>query len=151
MAHKHYMALALAQARMAAAVDEVPIGAVLVNSGQVVASAHNATISQCDPTAHAECEVIRNAARVLGNHRLVGSTLYVTLEPCMMCVGAMIQARIASLHYAADDRRVGVISTGWLKQVAGLNHQMEVHGGLMAQESAAILEQFFHRKRGNQS
>ena len=151
MAHKRYMALALAQARRAAAVDEVPIGAVLVSSGRVIAAAHNTTIRSCDPTAHAECKVIRDAARALGNHRLVGSTLYVTLEPCMMCVGAMIQARIASLYYAADDRRVGVISAGWLNQVVGLNHQMEVYSGLMAQESTAILEQFFHCTRGNQS
>lgn len=142
------MELALAEARAAAEADEVPIGAVIVQDGKVVARCGNRTIRDCDPSAHAEIVVLREAARLLRNYRLAGSTLYVTIEPCIMCAGAMIQARVTRLVYGADDPKGGAVHSCFETLTSGkLNHQVEVVPGVMAQECAAILQGFFSSRR----
>jgi len=134
------MLVALAEARGAALKGEVPIGAVLVMNGSVVARAGNRTITDRDPTAHAEMIVLREAAKIIGNYRLPGSTLYVTIEPCAMCAGAMIQARIARLVYGADDPKAGAVRSCFsVLDHPQLNHSVEVVAGVLAEESAAIL------------
>ena len=139
---------ALAEARAAAAAGEVPIGAVLVHDGKVIARAGNRTIRDCDPTAHAEMVVLREGARVLGNYRLAGTTLYVTLEPCSMCAGAMIQARVARLVYGCDDPKGGAVRSCFAVLTdPRLNHQVEFTPGLLAEECAAILQSFFASRR----
>jgi len=144
----HFMGRALGLARAAARRGEVPVGAVLVRDGDVVGGAGNRTIASRDPTAHAEVVVLRRAARRLGNHRLPGTTLYVTLEPCLMCCGAMVQARIDRLVYGADDARVGAIDVLFReKRPAGLNHRFAWRGGVRAGESAALLRSFFEAPR----
>lgn len=145
VSHESHMQCALDLARKAG--DEVPIGAVIVLDGVVVATASNAPISQCDPTAHAEIIAIRRAAKKIGNYRLPNATLYVTLEPCMMCFGAMVHARVAHLVYGASDPKVGFLSTGVKDQVTGLNHQIEVTGGVMAEHCGALLKAFFQQRR----
>jgi tRNA(adenine34) deaminase len=139
---------ALAEARAAAAAGEVPIGAVLVHDGKVIARAGNRTIRDGDPTAHAEMVVLREAARLLGNYRLADSTLYVTLEPCSMCAGAMIQARVARLVYGCDDPRGGAVRSCFaVLSNPNLNHQVEFTPGLLAEECAAVLQSFFAARR----
>lgn len=145
VSHEYYMQQALDLAR--AAKGEVPIAAVLVMDGAIIASASNAPIGDCDPTAHAEINVMRVAAKKISNYRLVGATLYVTLEPCMMCFGAMVHARIAHLVYGASDPKVGFISTGVKDQVKGLNHEMALTGGVMAEDCGALLKAFFQQRR----
>jgi tRNA(adenine34) deaminase len=126
----------------------VPVGCVVVREGQVVASACNQPIARCDPTAHAEIEALRAAARALGNYRLPGCTLYVTLEPCPMCAGAMVHARIARLVYGATDPRVGAAGSVFdLARSEALNHRIEVTGGVLAEESRALLQGFFRERR----
>jgi tRNA(adenine34) deaminase len=143
-----YMRLAIEEARAAAQADEVPIGALLVCDGQVVARASNRTIRDCDPTAHAEMVVLRAAAQALKNYRLPAATLYVTIEPCSMCAGAMIQARIARLVYGCDEPRGGAVRSCFeVLNHAQLNHQVEVTAGLLAGECAAILQTFFAERR----
>ncbi|HYW66250.1 MAG TPA: nucleoside deaminase, partial [Candidatus Dormibacteraeota bacterium] len=128
----HYMQLALDEARASAAAGEVPIGAVLVHNDVVLARSGNRTICDNDPTAHAEILVIREAARLLGNYRLAGTVLYVTLEPCAMCAGAIIQARVPRLIYAADDPKGGAYRSCFeLLTSTKLNHQVEVASGLL--------------------
>jgi tRNA(adenine34) deaminase len=142
------MLAALAEAQQAAERGEVPIGAVLALDGRIIASAGNRTISDCDPTAHAEIVALRDAARSLGNYRLLGSTLYVTIEPCAMCCGAMIQARIARLVYGADDAKGGAVRSCFgVLDHPQLNHRVEVTSGVLAEESAAILKTFFAVRR----
>ncbi len=144
----HYMQLALDEARASAAAGEVPIGAVLVHNDVVLARSGNRTIRDNDPTAHAEMLVIREAARLLGNYRLVGTVLYVTLEPCAMCAGAIIQARVPRLVYAADDPKGGAYRSCFeLLTSSKLNHQVEVASGLLAEEAAALLQSFFSSRR----
>lgn len=144
----HFMQIALEEARGAAEAGEVPIGAVLVHEAQAVARAGNRTIRDCDPTAHAETVVLREAARALGNHRLGGATLYVTLEPCCMCAGAIIQARISRLVYGADDPKGGAVRSCFeLLTSEHLNHRVEAVSGILAQECAAILQSFFAARR----
>ena len=139
---------ALAEARAAAAAGEVPIGAVLVHDGKVIARAGNRTIRDGDPTAHAEMVVLREAARVLGNYRLADTTLYVTLEPCSMCAGAMIQARVARLVYGCDDPKGGAARSCFAVLTnSRLNHQVEFTPGILAEECAAILQSFFAARR----
>jgi tRNA(adenine34) deaminase len=148
-AEEHLMARALREARRAARAGEVPIGAVATLEGEVVAVAHNRTLAAMDPTAHAEVVVLRRAARRLGNHRLAGVEIYVTLEPCLMCVGGLVQARIARLVYGAPDPKVG--ATGLLrrgKAGAGLNHRFPVLGGVLEDQAAALLRAFFAERRG---
>ena len=139
---------ALAEARAAAASGEVPIGAVLVHDGKILARSGNRTIRDCDPTAHAEIIVLREAARKLGNYRLADTTIYVTVEPCSMCAGAMIQARIARLVYGADDPKGGAVRTCFqILSDPRLNHQVEVTAGVLAAECAAVLQSFFAERR----
>ena len=142
------MALALAQAVAAEQAGEVPVGAVLVRDGECLAQAHNAPIGERDPTAHAEIRVLRAAARAENNYRLPGTTLYVTLEPCPMCVGAMIHARVARLVYGAPDPRTGAAGSA-LDLVAhpSHNHRMAVTGGVLAEEAAEQLRAFFKARR----
>lgn len=148
---KLYMEMALEQACLAADVGEVPIGAVLVGADhEVLAASHNNTIHLCDPTAHAEIVVLRKAAKKLGNYRLLNSTLYVTLEPCAMCAGALIWARVTQVVFAAFDKKAGALgSVLSLHQEPGFNHQLIVEGGIMAEESVALLQDFFAGRRHN--
>jgi len=146
--HEHYMQLALAQAQLAADMDEVPVGAVLVTEDGQVFEAHNAPITKHDATAHAEIEVIRKASASIGNYRLLNSTLYVTLEPCLMCSGAIIHARIGAVVYGADDNKTGAVSS--LYQVLSdsrLNHQPHIISGVLQMECSARLRLFFKQKR----
>jgi tRNA(adenine34) deaminase len=144
----HAMRQALDCAKASEKQGEVPVGAVLRVNHQIIASAYNQTITQCDPTAHAEMLVLRQAAKQLKTHRLVDATVYVTLEPCLMCVGAMIQARIKRLVFAAYDKRVGAFGSVFaLLQTKGINHRFSVTDGLLAQEAAEILHTFFSQRR----
>jgi tRNA(adenine34) deaminase len=139
---------ALAEARAAAAAGEVPIGAVLVLGEKIIARAGNRTIRDCDPTAHAEILVIREAARALANYRLIGAALYVTLEPCSMCAGAMIQARLGRLVYGCEDPKGGAVRSCFeVLSHPRLNHQVAVTSGVLAEESAALLQSFFSLRR----
>ena len=146
------MRAALAEARRAAREDEVPVGAVVVREGRVVARAHNRPLHLTDPTAHAEILALRRAARKLGNYRLPGCTLYVTIEPCAMCVGAMVQARIERLVYGARDPKAGACGTALrVLNHRKLNHKVDVVSGAMAGECAAVIQQFFEGKRKQKS
>ncbi len=139
---------ALAEARAAAEAGEVPIGAVLVHNGKILARAGNCTIRGNDPTAHAEMVVLREAACLLGNYRLADTTLYVTIEPCSMCAGAIIQARVPRLVYGADDPKGGAVRSCFeILSHPRLNHQVEVTAGVLAADCAAILQSFFAERR----
>jgi tRNA(adenine34) deaminase len=143
-----FMEQALAEARASAEAGEVPIGAILVHEHKIVGRSGNRTIRDCDPTAHSEIVVLREASRVLGNHRLAGTTLYVTAEPCSMCAGAMIQARIPRLVYGCDDPKGGAVRSCFeILSHPRLNHQVEVTAGILASECAAILQAFFTARR----
>jgi len=143
-----FMKAALEEARVAGEGQEVPIGAVVVVEGAIVARAGNRTITDCDPTGHAEIVALREAARKIGNHRLTGATLYVTIEPCAMCAGAMIQARIARLVYGADDPRAGAVRSCFsVLDHESLNHRVEVTAGVLADESLESLRAFFAARR----
>ena len=147
--HEQGMQLALAQAELAAQVDEVPVGAVLVDvQGQVLAQAHNKSIQNHDPSAHAEILALREAGQVLQNNRLVDTTLYVTLEPCLMCVGAILHARVKRLVFAASDPKTGAVhSVHQLATHPAHNHQLIVEQGLLQQVSTTLLQDFFRQKR----
>jgi tRNA(adenine34) deaminase len=143
-----FMRLALAQARLAHEEGEVPVGAVLVHDGEILSAAHNRPIAAQDPSAHAEMLAIRRAAARMGNYRLTGTTLYVTLEPCIMCAGAMIQARVNRLVYGArDPKSGGVASLYRLLQDERLNHRIEVTAGILEEMCVEILSGFFRGKR----
>ncbi len=143
-----FMQDALAEARSAAAAGEVPIGAVLVHEGKTLARSGNRTIRDCDPTAHAEVVALREAARRLGNYRLADTTLYVTIEPCSMCAGAIVQARIPRLVYGADDPKGGAVRSCFeMLAHPRLNHQVEVTGGVLAADCAAVIQSFFSERR----
>lgn len=143
-----WMRQALHLAEQAAAAGEVPVGALLVQDDVLIAEAHNQPISQHDPSAHAELQALRAAAAKCGNYRLLNTTLYVTLEPCMMCLGAMVHARIGRLVYAAADPKTGVIqSAAQLLELPFLNHRFSVTGGVLAEEAAQLLRTFFKQKR----
>jgi tRNA(adenine34) deaminase len=142
------MHLALEEARAAAAAGEVPVGAVLVQDSRVIARAGNHTIRDCDPTAHAEMVALREASRVLGNHRLAGIALYVTVEPCSMCAGAIIQARVPRLVYGCDDPKGGAVRSCFeILSHPRLNHQVDVTSGVLASDCASILQSFFAARR----
>jgi tRNA(adenine34) deaminase len=144
----HFMRLALSEAQASAEAGEVPIGAVLIQNETILARAGNRTIRDNDPTAHAEIVVMRESARLLGNYRLADTTLYVTLEPCAMCAGAIIQARIPRLVYAADDSKGGAFRSCFeILTSSKLNHRVDVTPGLLAQDSAALLQSFFSSRR----
>ena len=148
MSDLQFMEMAIEEARACAEAGEVPIGAVLVCQGEVLARGGNHTIRDCDPTAHAEIVVLREAAKKLGNHRLAETTLYVTLEPCAMCAGAIVQARVPRLVYGADDPRGGAFRTCFeLLTSAKLNHQVEVTPGVLSEEAASLLQSFFTARR----
>ena len=142
------MRAALVEAEAAAETGEVPVGAIVVVDGEIVAAAHNGTIAGQDPSGHAEVLALRAAAQRLGNHRLANATLYVTLEPCVMCVGAIAQARVARVVFGAYDPKAGALgSVEDLSDSRALNHRFEVNGGLMADECAALLQAFFMSRR----
>jgi tRNA(adenine34) deaminase len=142
------MSRALELARAAEAVGEVPVGAVIVKAGVIVAEGYNRPISGNDPTAHAEIVAMRAAAQVLGSYRLLDTTLYVSLEPCAMCAGAMVHARIQRLVYGAVDPRAGAAGSVFnIVQNAALNHRMEVEGGVMAESCGQLLKDFFVARR----
>jgi len=144
----YFMQLALAEARASGDAGEVPIGALLVQDGSVLARSGNRTIRDNDPTAHAEIIVIRESSALLSNYRLAGTTLYVTLEPCAMCAGAIIQARIPRLVYAADDPKGGAFRSCFeILTHPKLNHQVDVTSGLLAEDSATLLQGFSSSRR----
>lgn len=143
-----YMHQALAQARAAQAHGEVPVGAVLVHNGAIIAAGHNRPIGACDPTAHAEIEALRAGARRLGSYRLTDTVLYVTLEPCVMCAAALMHARVRRVVFGAFDVQAG--AAGSLLDVfrlAALNHRVDVFGGVLAAECGALLRGFFQQRR----
>lgn len=144
-----YMHRALDQAHLAMAAGEVPVGAVVVDAeGEIVGAGHNAPLSSCDPSGHAEVRALRDAGQRLGNYRLEGCTLYVTLEPCMMCTGTMIHARIQRLVYAAAEPRAGMVeSKANLLAQPWFNHHIDVTGGVLAAQAKKLLKQFFADKR----
>jgi tRNA(adenine34) deaminase len=142
------MESAIAEARLAAEAGEVPIGAVVVNDGAIIARGQNRVLRDLDPTAHAEIVAMREAAAAVGNYRLLGCTLFVTLEPCAMCAGAMIHARLDRLVFAAADPKAG--AAGSVLSVLNhpqLNHQMQVEQGILGEESAELLRSFFREHR----
>jgi tRNA(adenine34) deaminase len=142
------MRLALERASEAADAGEVPVGAVVVLDGRVIGEGFNQPIASHDPTAHAEIVALRAAAQSIRNYRLSGATLYVTVEPCLMCVGAMIHARIGLVVFGAAEPKAGALqSMTNAHELAGLNHRMSVMGGVLADESRALLQQFFQARR----
>jgi len=147
-ADQHWMRRALTLAGRARDDGEVPVGAVLVHDGEELACGWNHPIGGSDPTAHAEIHAMRQAAAALGNYRLTGTTLYVTLEPCAMCVGAIIHARVQRLVYAACEPRTGAVQSCFQLLQAGLhNHTVEVTSGVLADDSAELLRTFFRSRR----
>ena len=143
-----YMRAALAEAKEAAGVGEVPVGAVVVAEGEIIARSHNRSETDNDPTAHAEIVALREAARKKGNYRLTGATLYVTLEPCAMCMGALVQARIERLVFGAYDRKAGAAGSAIdLSDSRSFNHRFEINGGVLADECGAVLKTFFESRR----
>ena len=146
--HERWMRAALDQALLALEVDEVPVGAVVVHEGQVVGAGFNQPISANDPTAHAEMIALRSAARALGNYRLAGATVYVTVEPCFMCAGALVHARIATLVYGAPEPRSGAVqSVAQALDNPALNHRVSVVGGVLEAECRELMQAFFRRRR----
>lgn len=146
--HERFMRLALAEAGKAAALGEVPVGAVVVKDGQVIAAAHNRRELDRDPTAHAELLAIRAAAAALNAWRLAGCTLYVTIEPCAMCAGAVVLARLSELVFGAPDPKAGACGSVLdVVREARLNHQAQVTGGVLMDECAAVMREFFAARR----
>ena len=145
--HAYYMTMALHEARKAEEQGEVPVGAVAVMDDTVIARAHNNVIALKDPSAHAEILALREAGHKLGNYRLKGIRLYVTIEPCTMCAGAMIQARIQQLVFGAYDEKAGAITLFDMFNDGRLNHRVEVVPGILDQKASALLKEFFEKKR----
>lgn len=142
------MRIALEEARAAAAGGEVPVGCVIVQDGRILARAANRTIADCDPTAHAEMIALRAAAHSAQNHRLSGTTLYVTIEPCAMCAGAILQARVDGVVYGADDPKGGAVRSCFaVFDHPRINHRPKITSGLLAEEAAALLREFFEARR----
>lgn len=148
MPHEAFMDAALEQARLALDAGEVPIGAVLVIENEIVARGYNQPISACDPTAHAEVLVLREAARRTGNYRLTDAEVYVTLEPCLMCVGALVHARVRHVIYGATEPKTGaLVSTIRGLETPGLNHRFGVTGGVREEAARDLIQEFFREKR----
>jgi len=146
--HEKWMELAIQQALLAEKIDEVPVGAVLVQDDRLITSAHNQPISNNDPTAHAEIQLLRKAGEQLNNYRLPNTTLYVTLEPCTMCLGAMIHARVSKVVFGAYDEKTGVCgSCQDLSTSECFNHAIEIQGGVLADECKNLLQAFFKNRR----
>ncbi len=144
----HWMRHALSLAMRAAQAGEVPVGAVLVKDGQLIAEGWNLPISHNDPTAHAEIQALRAAGKAMNNYRLLGTTLYATLEPCPMCAGAIVHARVERVVYATSDPRTGAAGSVYnILQSNELNHRCEVTAGVLAEESATLLRDFFRSRR----
>jgi tRNA(adenine34) deaminase len=145
---EEYMQIALDEAQKAFAADEVPVGAVVVSEGIILARAYNSPITNNDPSAHAEMLALRKAADALGNYRLKGASLYVTLEPCVMCAGAIVQARLSRLIFGARDPKSGaIVSLYDILKDERLNHQVEITEGILRDECGEILSRFFRQKR----
>jgi tRNA(adenine34) deaminase len=143
-----FMRAALEQAQLAASSGEAPVGSVLIAGGDVLARGHNRTIADNDPSGHAEIVVLREAGQACGNHRLTDAILYVTLEPCAMCVGAIVQARVARVVFGAYDPKAGALGSAIdLSDSPAFNHRFEIQGGVLADECGALLRTFFERKR----
>lgn len=143
-----WMQLALKQASLAAQAGEVPVGALVIKDGEIIGRGHNRNLLDNDPSAHAEIVALRQAAARLSNHRLTGCEMFVTIEPCAMCAGAMVHARVERLVYGASDPKAGAVNS--VLQVLnhpGLNHKMEVKSGVLEQQCSEILQQFFREKR----
>jgi tRNA(adenine34) deaminase len=148
MSRESFMEAALDQARLALAAGEVPVGAVLVMDGQIVARGFNQPITSCDPTAHAEMLVLREAARIVGNYRLTDADVYVTLEPCLMCVGALVHARVREVIFGATEPKTGaLVSTVRSLDTPGLNHRFAVTGGVLETAARDLIQDFFRDKR----
>jgi tRNA(adenine34) deaminase len=148
MSHELFMAEALEQARLGRASGEVPIGAVVVIDGQIVARAFNRPIAGVDPTAHAEVLALREAAGATGNYRLTEATVYVTVEPCLMCVGALVHARVREVVYGAPEPRTGALVSAVVGlDLPGLNHRFEVTGGVLEEPCRVIVQEFFRERR----
>ena len=149
MNHKEYMRLAIKEAEKSGHIDEVPVGAVLVaKNGEILSTAHNRVISHNDPTAHAEMLALRDASEKINNYRLIDTTLYVTLEPCIMCIGALIHARILTLVFGAKDPKWGAAGSLYnLVKDKRLNHKIELISGVYESECASLLQDFFKQKR----
>ena len=147
----HWMGRALAEAATSAAQDEVPVGAVVVRDGVELGAGHNTVIQWSDPSAHAEIVALRRAAAAVGNYRILGCTLYVTLEPCAMCVGALIQARVDRVVFAAADPKAGALGSVFDLNTGVLNHRLHVLGGVRAEDSVALLQSFFRARRGSRA
>ena len=146
--HDTFMRAALDEARQARDAGEVPIGAVVVLDGQVVGRGFNQPIGAADPTAHAEIVAMRAAARALGNYRLTGATVYVTIEPCLMCVGAMVHARVGTLVFGAPEPKAGaIVSSCRAHELPALNHRIEAVGGVLEDECRAVIQEFFKTRR----
>jgi tRNA(Arg) A34 adenosine deaminase TadA len=146
--HLRLMALAIAEAQRAADAGEVPVGAIVVCDGVVIGIGHNRPIAKHDPTAHAEIEAIRTASAAIDTYRLEDASLYVTLEPCVMCVGAIVNARIARVYYGARDEKAGALGSVYdIGRDGRLNHRIEVYGGIMEADCAALLRKFFRARR----
>jgi tRNA(adenine34) deaminase len=146
--HEHFMTLALEEARRAEAAGEVPIGAVVVLDGTAVGRGFNRPIGAVDPTAHAEILALREAAATVGNYRLVGADVYVTVEPCLMCVGALVLARVRTVVFGAREPKTGaLVSSTRALDVPSLNHRFEVVEGVLEPECRAIVQEFFRKRR----
>lgn len=151
MNDEDYMRAALDQARLAAQAGEVPVGAVVVKGGEIVGWGFNAPITRHDPSAHAEMMALRDAAQRIGNYRLVGCELFVTLEPCVMCVGAMFHARIARVVYGAKEPKTGAAGSVFnLFTEPRLNHHARIEGGVLAEECGRVMSDFFAKRRAQQ-
>jgi tRNA(adenine34) deaminase len=150
--HDAWMREALVEARRALETGEVPVGAVVVSDGAIIGRGFNQPISARDPTAHAEVLALRDAARAVGNYRLPGTTMYVTIEPCLMCVGAMVHARVATLIYGATEPKAGaIVSSCQAHENPALNHRIQPTGGVLADECRGIIQEFFKRRRTDQA
>ena len=148
MPHEPFMEAAIVEARRGLASGEVPVGAVVVIDGQIVARAFNRPIAAVDPTAHAEVLALRQAASAVGNYRLTGAAVYVTLEPCLMCVGALVHARVREVVYGALEPRTGaLVSAVRALELPGLNHRFEVTGGVLEEPCRVIVQEFFRERR----
>jgi tRNA(adenine34) deaminase len=146
--HERYMRLALAEAARARGLGEVPVGAVVVLNDDIVGTGCNQPLTLVDPTAHAEVNALRAAAKQVGNYRLTGATLFVTIEPCLMCVGAMIHARIEQVVYGAPEPRAGaLVSSARAHETPGLNHHLSIMGGVLEDECREVMQGFFREKR----
>jgi len=146
-----WMQIALNEAKLAMNENEIPVGAVLVKNGKVIAKTHNQPIKKNDPTAHAEIQLLRKAGEQQKNYRLIGSTIYVTLEPCTMCFGAMVHARIERIVFGASDFKTGVCGSCMnLNKENFFNHKISITGGVLEEESSELLRLFFKSRRDNQ-